>query len=126
MGRWQEATASYERACASHPENVRARLALCMGQLPVIYETEAQIDERRQAYEQQLQHLCAQAEQDRGDFAEVVGLYLPFFLAYQGRSDRDLQQQFRWARVSNHGGPASCAFRSHRRRRRPSGCGSES
>lgn len=94
MGRWQEATASYERACASHPENVRARLALCMGQLPVIYETEAQIDERRQAYEQQLQHLCAQAEQDRGGFAKVVGLYLPFFLAYQGRSDRDLQQSF--------------------------------
>jgi predicted O-linked N-acetylglucosamine transferase (SPINDLY family) len=94
MGRWPEATASYEQACAAEPHNVRARLALCMGQLPVIYETEAQIEERRKAYEQQLQHLCAQVEQDRAGFAKDVGLYLPFFLAYQGRSDRDLQQSF--------------------------------
>jgi protein O-GlcNAc transferase len=94
MGRWQEATASYAQACASEPNNVRARLALCIGQLPVIYETEAQLDERRRAYEQQLQHLCAQAEQDRAGFAKVFGLYLPFFLAYQGRCDRDLQQSF--------------------------------
>jgi protein O-GlcNAc transferase len=94
MGRWQEATASYEQVCASQPDNVRARLALCMGQLPVIYETEAQIDERRAAYERQLQHLCAQVEQDHAGLAKVVGLYLPFFLAYQGRSDRDLQQSY--------------------------------
>jgi len=94
MGGWQEATASYERACASQPDNVRARYALCMGQLPVIYDTEAEIDERRSAYERELQHLCSQAEQDYAGFAKEFGDYLPFFLAYQGHGDHDLQQVF--------------------------------
>jgi predicted O-linked N-acetylglucosamine transferase (SPINDLY family) len=96
MGRWQEALASYDRACALQPDNVRARLALCMGQLPVIYETEGQIDERREAYRRQLHDLCAYLEQRDAlaAFAKVAGNHLPFFLAYQGRNDRDLQKQF--------------------------------
>jgi protein O-GlcNAc transferase len=104
MGRSQEALANYERAVVLQPDNMRARLALCMGQLPLIYETEAQIEERREAYRRQLQDLCghvladavpAQVERGAlGALAKAVGLYMPFFLAYQGRNDRDLQNSY--------------------------------
>src|SRR5262245_14728723 len=96
MGRSQEALASYQQAVALQPDNVRARLALCIGQLPVIYETEAQIDERREAYKRQLDDLCAYVEQRNAlaALAKVVGFYLPFFLTYQGRADGDLQKCF--------------------------------
>jgi protein O-GlcNAc transferase len=96
MGRSREALASYEQAVALRPDNVKARLALCIGQLPVIYETEAQIDERREAYKRQLDDLCAYVEQRNAfaAFAKVVGFYLPFFLTYQGRADGDLQKCF--------------------------------
>jgi predicted O-linked N-acetylglucosamine transferase (SPINDLY family) len=95
MGCSQEALASYERAVALHPDNVGARLALCMGQLPLIYESEAQIDERREAYGRQLQDLCAHVERGAlAAFAKLVGLYMPFFLAYQGHNDRELQARY--------------------------------
>jgi protein O-GlcNAc transferase len=95
MGRLQDALANYERAVVVQPDNMRARLALCMGQLPLIYETEAQIEERREAYRRQLQDLCGHLESGAlGALAKVVGLYMPFFLAYQGRNDRDLQNSY--------------------------------
>jgi len=95
MGRSQEALAGYERAVALQPDNVRARLALCMGQLPLSYVSEAEIDERREAYGRQLQDLCAHDERGAlAALAKFVGLYMPFFLAYQGRSDRDLQNSY--------------------------------
>ena len=95
MSRWQEAIESYEQACVLQPDNARAKLALCMGQLPVINEDEAQIQARRQAYQQHLQALC---DEVRGsslkEFAKATGIYLPFFLAYQGTNDRDLQARY--------------------------------
>jgi predicted O-linked N-acetylglucosamine transferase (SPINDLY family) len=93
--RWQEAIDSFERACALHPDNAKAELALCMGQLPVIYEDEAQIEARREAYGLQLRTLCDEVERGRlREFAETTGIYMPFYLAYQGRSDRDLQARY--------------------------------
>jgi predicted O-linked N-acetylglucosamine transferase (SPINDLY family) len=92
MNRWQEAIKSYGQACALEPDNARAKLALCMGQLPVIYEDEAQVQTRRQAYRQHLEALCDAVESSSFEgFANAAGSYLPFFLAYQGCNDRDLQ-----------------------------------
>jgi predicted O-linked N-acetylglucosamine transferase (SPINDLY family) len=95
MNRWPDALASYQQAQAAQPGNAKAKLALCMGQLPVIYENEAQIETRRQAYEQELQALCDEFGGSGLDgLAEAVGTYLPFYLAYQGRNDRDLQARY--------------------------------
>jgi predicted O-linked N-acetylglucosamine transferase (SPINDLY family) len=64
-----------------------------MSQLPIIYEDVGEIAERRAAYEENLRKLC----QDLGEreamcnLAKGVGSNQPFFLAYQGRNDRDLQ-----------------------------------
>jgi protein O-GlcNAc transferase len=95
MNRWQEAIESYEQACALQPDDARAKLALCIGQLPVIHEDEAQIQTRRQAYQQHLQVLCDEVGGSSFDgFAKAAGTYLPFYLAYQGCNDRDLQARY--------------------------------
>jgi predicted O-linked N-acetylglucosamine transferase (SPINDLY family) len=95
MSRWQEAIESYEQACALQPDNARAKLALCMGQLPVVHEDEAQIQARRQAYGQHLQALCDEVGGSSfNEFAKAAGIYLPFYLAYQGCNDRDLQARY--------------------------------
>jgi protein O-GlcNAc transferase len=105
MNRWQEALESYAQACARQPDNARAKLALCMGQLPIIHEDEAQLQTRRQAYQQHLQALCdavgnsgsdgfAKAGFAKAGFAKAAGTYLPFYLAYQGCNDRDLQARY--------------------------------
>ena len=95
MNRWQEALENYAQACALQPDNARAKLALCMGQLPVVHEDEAQVQTRRQAYQQHLQALCDQVGDFSLDgFAKAAGTYLPFYLAYQGCNDRDLQARY--------------------------------
>jgi protein O-GlcNAc transferase len=95
MGRWQAALDSYGQVLALQSNNAKARLARCIGQLPVLYESEAEVVAQRAAYTRELQALCEDAE--RGDiegFGKVVGMYLPFFLAYQGENDRDLQASY--------------------------------
>jgi predicted O-linked N-acetylglucosamine transferase (SPINDLY family) len=95
MNRWQEAIESFGRACSLQPNSARARIALCMGQLPVIYEDEAQVGTQREAYARQLQMLCDDVERGALDeFAKEAGSYMPFFLAYQGQSDRELQARY--------------------------------
>src|SRR5215470_2314373 len=95
MNRWQEAIENYQQACALQPDNARAKLALCMGQLPVIHEDEAQLQTQRQAYQQHLQALCdGVGDSSRDEFAKAAGTYLPFYLAYQACNDRDLQARY--------------------------------
>jgi predicted O-linked N-acetylglucosamine transferase (SPINDLY family) len=93
MNRREEAIESYERALAINPEHADARFGLCMAELPVLYADETEIASRRAAYQKRLEALCEDADRGRipGDLAKGVGLNQPFFLAYQGYNDRDLQ-----------------------------------
>jgi len=96
MGRWQAALMSYQQVLAAQPDNAKAKLALCVGQLPVLYANEPEVEAQRAAYERQLRTLCDEAEHCGGREAlgQVVGMYLPFFLAYQGKNDRALQSRY--------------------------------
>ena len=91
-----EAVASYERAVALKPEHTRARWSACMASLPILYTEEAEIDRQRGEYERRLRALSAayRAGQIPGDMFKGLGMAQPFFLAYQGRNDRDLQKLF--------------------------------
>jgi protein O-GlcNAc transferase len=91
--RLEEAAGSYERAIALKPDFAKAEFALCMTELPILYVDEADITARRSAYERRLRALCAAADGggDLAELAEGVGSSQPFFLAYQGCNDRDLQ-----------------------------------
>jgi predicted O-linked N-acetylglucosamine transferase (SPINDLY family) len=91
--RFEEARASFERALALKPDLAEAQFGLCMAELPILYESEAEILVRRAGYEQRLRALCAAAERSPA-LAKGVGASQPFFLAYQGRNDRDLQARY--------------------------------
>ena len=90
-GRREEAKASFDQALRLRPDLAEARVALCMAELPAIYRDEAEIDERRQAYGRALDGLEAVAP---ADLARGVGASQPFYLAYQGRDDRELQARY--------------------------------
>jgi predicted O-linked N-acetylglucosamine transferase (SPINDLY family) len=88
-----QATASCDLAVALKPDYSKARWGTCTSVLPILYAEESEIATRRAEYERRLQALCADYEAGRipGDMSKGLGLAQPFFLAYQGYCDRDLQ-----------------------------------
>ncbi len=93
QGRFTEATASFERAVAIKPDFLQAKLAACVARLPILYESEPEIAARRADYAASLRALHDEVERmaTPGDLADAVGAHQPFYLAYQGLNDRDLQ-----------------------------------
>jgi predicted O-linked N-acetylglucosamine transferase (SPINDLY family) len=88
-----EAAECFERALVLKPEFIEARFALCMAQLPILYVNERQIAERRAEYEKHLKLLSDEIEKipPNIDLVDIIGAHQPFYLAYQGHNDRDLQ-----------------------------------
>jgi predicted O-linked N-acetylglucosamine transferase (SPINDLY family) len=91
-----EAVKSYERAAALKPDYSKARWASCMATLPILYADESEIETQRAEYERRLRALCADYEAGRieADMTKGLGMAQPFFLAYQGKNDRELQSVF--------------------------------
>ena len=87
VGRYPEARASYDRAMAINPGFAQAHFARCMAELQIVYDSEVEIAERRIAYEVRLGDLCRKGSA----VAAGAGSAQPFYLAYQGQNDRDLQ-----------------------------------
>jgi predicted O-linked N-acetylglucosamine transferase (SPINDLY family) len=87
-GEREAAIASLDRSIALDSQ-LDAQLLRCMAELPILYDDEAEIAVRRAAYTSKLEQLAANAT------GELYGLSAtPFFLAYQGQDDRELQQRF--------------------------------
>jgi protein O-GlcNAc transferase len=95
-GRRNQALAHFERALALKPNYGEVELALCIGQLPILYMDDAEIDACRAAYAERLAALCQRVEQSGRyrDFTQAVGSIQPFLLAYQGRNNRSLQARY--------------------------------
>lgn len=91
-----QAVASCDMAVALKPDYSKARWGSCIAALPVLYAEEGEIAVRRAEYERRLRALCAAYEAGRipGDMTKGLGMAQPFFLAYQGHCDRDLQKVF--------------------------------
>src|SRR5258706_11437547 len=91
-----EARAHFARAFALKPDLLEAELALCMAELPAIYEDASEIAERRDAYASRLATLSADAESTSAPAAlsEAIGSHQPFYLPYQGCNDRELQTSY--------------------------------
>jgi predicted O-linked N-acetylglucosamine transferase (SPINDLY family) len=64
-----------------------------MAQTPILYQDMVEVDACRAGYRDCLSRLIADYEQGRvpGDLATAVGSSQPFYLAYQGYNDRELQ-----------------------------------
>jgi len=95
QNRTEDAIASYQQALALAPHYAAARFALCAAQLPMLYMTQDQIHARRAAYSSELQALTSDPGvwKRTGTYATDIGTSQPFFLAYQGQNDTELQKQ---------------------------------
>lgn len=93
LSRIVEAGASFQRALAIKPDFREAQLAACMAHLPILYADAADIAQCRAEYESSVRALRDAVEKmsSPGDLADAVGAHQPFYLAYQGDNDRDLQ-----------------------------------
>lgn len=91
-----EVTSLLRRAIELKPDLGFARIALCISQVPILYRDEAEIAPRRTAYREQIERLCRDYDEGRvpGSLADAVGSTQPFYLAYQGLNDRDLQMRY--------------------------------
>jgi protein O-GlcNAc transferase len=93
-GQQSEAADSYVRAVALAPDYIEAKIALCMAQLPILYREEAEIAKCRAAYRRHIEDLSAYVDRQKSgsDLTAAIGASQPFFLAYQGLNDRELQE----------------------------------
>lgn len=91
-----EARAHFERAFALKPDFLEAEFAVCMAELPALYDSPSDISERRAAYANRLARLTADvtAAGVPPALAQAVGSHQPFYLPYQGQDDRDLQASY--------------------------------
>ena len=96
LNRPDDAVASCEKAVALNPAFSRARWTTPLFTLPVLYAEEGEIAMRRADYDRRLRALCDDYEAGRipGDMSNGMGWAQPFYLAYQGHCDRDLQTMF--------------------------------
>ncbi|HLG83312.1 MAG TPA: tetratricopeptide repeat protein [Bradyrhizobium sp.] len=96
QARIAEAREHFARAFALQPQALEAELALCMAELPPLYETPAEIDQCRTAYAERLAQLALDVERagTPARLADEIGAHQPFYLPYQGRNDRELQSVY--------------------------------
>ena len=92
----QAARAAFEVALALDPANVAVQLCLCMAELPMVYRDEADIADSRARYAARLDALIqGYAANPRPEaYARAIGSSQPFYLAYQGMDDRELQRRY--------------------------------
>ena len=88
-----EAVKSAQAAIDIDPDNALCRFLSCFCELRILYENEEDIEARRKAYESKLRSICSdyEARRLRTNMQEALARCRPFYLAYQGRNDRDLQ-----------------------------------
>jgi len=92
-----EARTSFVRALEIEPDNISARLCLCMMHLTMFSSTE-ELEAGRSAYSDALDDLIRNTRLDTPvaieAAVEAVGMMLTFFLPYQGQNDRELQKKY--------------------------------
>jgi len=95
QGKLHEALAAYDKAIHINPKNYSAILARCISQLPIIYMDELSIHTSRDNYKNELLELDAMIslanQSDIRNAADAIGSRRPFYLAYQGLNDREIQ-----------------------------------
>lgn len=98
QGRVGEARDAYRRAAALQPRRSLPKWLSCMSNLPLIYRSEQEIEDRRASYGEALEELereyRAADQHALAEAADAVGAAQPFFLPYQGRCDRELQRAY--------------------------------
>jgi protein O-GlcNAc transferase len=89
-----EAIASCQRALSIDGNSWPARLDSCVHELQILYLREEEIVSRRTSYEQKLRSIHEEVETEglKDNALGAVRSLRPFYLAYQGHNDRELQR----------------------------------
>jgi protein O-GlcNAc transferase len=95
--RIEEAIRTVDQCLVALPGAADVRLKKRL-MLPVVYDTQEEVDHYRRRYQDGLDAFCRETTLDtaagRASAFEAVGTWVNFFLAYQGRNDRALQHQY--------------------------------
>ncbi|MBM4145222.1 MAG: tetratricopeptide repeat protein [Nitrospira sp.] len=95
-GKQSEALFAYDKAIEINPKFLIARWAKCIAQLQIIYPDQSDVEISRRRYEEELlllrKAIVLDTPEDSKVAAETVGIHQPFYLAYQGFNDRELQR----------------------------------
>jgi len=97
QGAAEEAERCFSSALAADPDYFYARLTRVMNKLREVYDSEADLLRSRAEYESALKELTAwipRSDRNLASAADAVGWVTPFFLAYQGLDDRELQRRY--------------------------------
>ncbi len=98
QGKSEEAIESYQQALKINPDYSLAKFGILFKQLPIIYSDVAEINIQRNKYQQHLHELAESYKRanpkELKEAVECVGALQPFYLAYQGLNDRDLQRTY--------------------------------
>ncbi|MBV8792096.1 MAG: hypothetical protein JO237_08575, partial [Pseudolabrys sp.] len=87
-----DAAASYDAAAQIDPKFTEAKIAAAIAELPILFRNENEIAERRAAYGKRLAALNGEiTTENAAKYLKAVGGNQPFYLAYQGQNDRELQ-----------------------------------
>ena len=88
--------AELDTALLLDPTDVTAQIARCMAELQLSYVDKEEMLACRERYAQRLETLVADYERDPRPeaYAAAIGASQPFYLAYQGQNDRDLQARY--------------------------------
>ncbi len=96
QGRYQEADECFQQVLRNHPDNLAASLRAALT-LPSVYDHAEHVEHMRAQYATRLSHLTGRLNAFSGmshdDLMSEIQ-FNNFFLAYQGRDDRELQRQF--------------------------------
>ena len=97
-GRTGEALEQFDRTIALDPSDIAVRWRRCFDRFPVVYSTPDEIAATRLAYAEDLLELDRATSPPSAlqpdKIEKIVGLSQPFYLAYQGENDRDLQDRY--------------------------------
>ena len=98
QGNLETAIENYSKALEINPDFAPAKFGIVMSQIPIIYSSVAEVNLKRNKYQQYLHDLAESYQkyspEKLKEAAGGVGIVQPFFLAYQGLNDRDLQQTY--------------------------------
>ena len=98
QGESVEAFAAFSRATALNPQDAASNYGALMALLPPFFDHQEDIKLSRNAYAEALNvlpvSLRINTQEGATAAADTYGSFLPYYLAYHGQSDRDLQHKF--------------------------------
>ncbi len=98
IGQQEEALSTLNEVIKLRPYSFTARFAHCIAQIPVIYQDESSIYSSRENYQKELlnlrDYITLKSTSEIEEASKAIGTIQPFYLAYQGLNDVELQRVY--------------------------------